>query len=175
MRAISMCAVIVMVALALAGIAVDSCAYGQGGGRADKDLLGKFCHKVAFVMDYEEEIALTEDQVKSIEDLKVNTRKNLIKVEADIDVVEIDIGEALNQDNIDVPAIDALIDKQYILKGEMAKNLAASFAALKVILTPEQKDKLKALLKARKEDVSGLDIRSTMRCPKCSSKMEKAP
>ncbi|MFH1189131.1 MAG: hypothetical protein V1682_00380, partial [Candidatus Omnitrophota bacterium] len=130
MRMRQIFAVIMAAALALAGSAAGSLAYDQYGSKAGKDLVGKFCHKVAFIMEHEKDIALTEEQVKSVEDIKLKTKKELIKAEADIDVVGIDIEQALHQDNIDVPATDALIDKQYDLKRDKAKVLAASFAGL---------------------------------------------
>ncbi|MFH1189628.1 MAG: hypothetical protein V1682_02930, partial [Candidatus Omnitrophota bacterium] len=90
-----------------------------------------------------------------------------------IDVVGIDIEQALHQDNIDVPATDALIDKQYDLKRDKAKVLAASFAGLKVVLTAEQKDKLKELWKTAYKEGNSSGTDGMMKSPKCSSNMEK--
>lgn len=173
MRMRLMYAVIVITALALAGAPADGSSNDKGG-KPGSNLVEKFCHKVSFTMENEKDLGLTEDQVKGIEDISLRTRKELIKMEADIDVVGIDIEEALYQDNIDVPAVAALIDKRYDLEKDKTKVLAASFAALKVILTPEQKDKIKELWKiSEKEESHRSDVRGMMKCPKCSAKMEK--
>ena len=54
-----------------------------------------------------------------------------------------DIKEAMWSDNLDLEAINTLIDKKYDLKKAKAKSSIADYAELKGILTEEQKAKMK--------------------------------
>ena len=82
-----------------------------------------------------------------IKTLKVEAKKELIRKNAEIKLLEIDIKSAMYADNIDVEAIGKLIDAKYDLKKEKAKNTINKYVELKGILTPEQKDTLKGLKK----------------------------
>ena len=62
-------------------------------------------------------------------------------------VIAVDIKKAMWQDEIDVSAVNALIDKKYSLKTEKAKMLVAAEVQLQSILTAEQKQELKQLKK----------------------------
>ena len=122
----------------------DSCR-GQAGFE------GKFCHKAHFILENEEELGLTAEQVGKIGDLKLQTKKALIKKEADIKVLALDVMAKLHADTIDTKAVSELIDKKYELKKEEAKLVVESIASLKGILTDEQTKKLKDLWKKCKK------------------------
>jgi Spy/CpxP family protein refolding chaperone len=115
----------------------------EKGGHGDfKD---QFCHKAMLLIKNQEELGLSDGQVRRIKDLKVSTEKDLIKKNAEIDILTIDIKAAMLEDRIDANAVTALIDKKYELKKENAKALVAAYVALTAILTEEQRKKLKAL------------------------------
>jgi Spy/CpxP family protein refolding chaperone len=113
---------------------------GGHGGFEDQ-----FCHKAMLIIKNQEELGLSYGQVKKIKYLKVSTEKDLIKKNAEIDILAIDIKAAMWEDKIDANAVNALIDKKYELKKENAKSLVAAYVALKTILTEEQQKKLNAL------------------------------
>ena len=94
---------------------------------------------------------ISDEQVKKIKGLKVSTKKDLIRKKADIDIVALDIKSALWEDEVDLATVNALIDRKYDLKKEKAKSLVAAYAALKGILTEEQRDKLKTLYRGGKD------------------------
>lgn len=113
----------------------------------DFSLKDQFYHKAHYILENQEALGLSEDQIEKIESLKLETKKGLILQEAEIEVLAIDIKSKLHEDTIDVKGIDALIDKKYDLKKANTKALIKSFADLKNLLTPEQKKTLKALWK----------------------------
>ena len=112
-----------------------------------KGLDEKIFYKAKIMLKNEDELDLSEEQVADIKKLKFDTKRELIKKSAEIDLVKIDIKEHLYTDKIDVAAIDPLIDKKYELKKNKAKYLVKQYAALKGILTDEQLGKLKTLCK----------------------------
>ena len=93
----------------------------------------------------EDELGLSDKQVAAIKELKFDTKRELVKRSAEIDLVKIDIKEKLYKDKVDVKGMDPLIDKKYELKKEKAKYLVKQYAALKGILTDKQLEEMKVL------------------------------
>ena len=104
-----------------------------------------------FLLKNKEELGLSDKQVGKIKDLKVNTKKNLIRKNAEIEILAIDIKAGLWKDTVDSAMLGKLIDKKYEIKKEKAKSTVNAYAALKNILTKGQKEKLKGLYKSRKD------------------------
>ena len=120
----------------------------HGGG-----LESKFSCKAGMILRNKEELSLTDEQMKRLKELKVATKKDLVRKNADIDILAIDIKSKLWEETIDTEAINALIDRKYEIKKAKAKALVAACAELKRILTEEQIGKLKALKeKCRMQD-----------------------
>ena len=128
-------------------------AYEHGKAKGHhKDFESKVFYKAYFLLKNQEELGLTDEQVEKIKDLKHKSKKELIKKEAEIDVLAVDIKAELYKDTVDRDALDALIDSKYELKKSKAKYLVETYAGLKGILTEEQKEKLKTLWgKCRKD------------------------
>jgi Spy/CpxP family protein refolding chaperone len=114
--------------------------------KSDKGLKEKFFHKAHFMLKNKKKLGLSTEQVKKIKDLKIKTKKDLIKRKASIDIIAIDVKVQLWEDVINAKAVNSLIDKKYELKKAKAKSLVGAYVALKNVLTEEQKEDLKALL-----------------------------
>ncbi len=114
------------------------------------DLESKFFYKAHKLLKKKEELGLTEKQVDKIVDLKVATKKDLIRKKADIEILALDIKSQLYEERINVRAVNDLIDKKYEIKKAKAKALVAACAELKGVLTKAQKEKLKWLYKESK-------------------------
>ncbi|MFC1666438.1 Spy/CpxP family protein refolding chaperone [Candidatus Omnitrophota bacterium] len=119
---------------------------GHGGG-----LETKFSYKAGLILKNQEDLGLSDEQAKKIKELKIATKKDLIRKKADIDILAIDIKSKLWEETVDINAINALIDKKYEIKKIKAKSLIAACAALKEILTKEQVKKLRTLYGKCKE------------------------
>ncbi len=100
-----------------------------------------FCN-LHLVMANQEKLDLSDDQVAKIKQLKISTKKDLIKRDAEIDLITVDIKSKLWEDKIDKESISKLIDQKYELKKEKAKSLIDAYAGLKNILSVEQNKKL---------------------------------
>jgi len=114
----------------------------QGGSKDCKEKIFLKAHKI---LKNKEELGLSDEQVQKIKDLKISAKKDLIRKEAEIDILKVDIKSEMYKDTIDVAAVNAFIDKKYDLKKEKTKSLIAAFVALKNILTEDQKKKLKEI------------------------------
>lgn len=112
-----------------------------------ENLSDKFFMKTMFILENSDEMALTEDQIQKIKNLKLETKKQLIRKEADIEIIELDINSKLMEDKINTQDIGKLIDQKMELKKQNMMVLVESYASLKNILTDEQKKALKDLHK----------------------------
>ena len=128
----------------------DHCPMMKGGGQKD-GLEEKFCHKAHFILENEEDLGLSDEQIGKIKDLKLETRKDLIKKDAEIETLALDIKAKLSEDVIDTKSAGELIDRKYELKKEKAKAIVEAIASLKNTLTEEQRKKLKGLWKKCKK------------------------
>jgi len=110
----------------------------------------KFYHKAHFVLVHKETAGLSDEQIQAIKDLKHETKKTLIKQQADIDILVVDIESKLRaHPTLDLEGINQLIDQKYEIKKSKVKGLASAFSQLKGIVTEEQWDKLKAVWKKK--------------------------
>jgi len=113
------------------------CPYSQGG-YSKHTLTDKFFHKYRWIMESRDEIGLTDDQASDLKSLKHDFKRSIILVEAQIDVLALDVRSAMHQNPIDVAAVNALVDKKYDLKKTKAKSSVEAVAKLKPMITAEQ-------------------------------------
>jgi len=106
-----------------------------------KSLNEKVLKKAYFFLKNADEIGLSDDQVMNVKEIKVAAKKEMIRKDADIELLKIDIKSKLYSDNINLDEINKLIDQKYKLKNEKAKYLVAKYAELKGMLTDEQMEK----------------------------------
>ncbi len=116
-----------------------------------KSMKEKFFKKVLMIYLYEDELKVNDKQLDQIKELKVALKKDLIQKKADIDVIKVDIRPLLYEDEIDVDAVNKLIDQKHEIKKAKSKKVVESFAKLKKILTKEQMDKLRKIFRDQKK------------------------
>jgi hypothetical protein len=116
----------------------------------------KVFKKLHVIMKNKDELKLSENQITEIRKLKVDAKKDLIRKKAEIDLISVDIKSKLWDETIDVSRINKLVDQKYDLKKEKTKSLIAAYAELKKILSKEQKEMLKGLMRHKE--------RMKMRC-----------
>lgn len=105
----------------------------------------KFFMKAHFILENKDEIGLTEEQVDQIVDLKVQAKKELIRKEADIEILGVDFWMKLKDNPVDVEAVNGIVDQKYELKKDKTKSFVGHYAKLKGILTEDQMKKVKEL------------------------------
>lgn len=119
------------------------------GGHGNME--GKFYKKAMLMIANQEELGLSDAEVKKIKELKVAIKKDLITKKAEIDLIAIDIKAAMWEDMVEIDSVNTLIDRKYELKKQKAKSLVAACVALKGMLTKEQIKLLKGLCKKGKK------------------------
>ena len=141
--------VLMFLALSVPGLMPAASAnhgYCHGGGRGMKgNFEGMFFFKSHFLLENAEQLALTEKQQEEIQNLKLEVKKSLIKQEAEVEVVELDIAQRVHGKVIDTEAVNKLIDQKFELKKTELKFIVESMAKLKQILSDEQYAKMKEL------------------------------
>jgi Spy/CpxP family protein refolding chaperone len=94
------------------------------------------------LMGMADNLELTKDQRKQMEDLSFTFRKGMIPVRAQLQVLRMDLQKMIRDDA--KPAdIDYQIDQIGRLRTQIQKEAVKHRMAMKSILTPEQRDKLK--------------------------------
>jgi Spy/CpxP family protein refolding chaperone len=109
------------------------------------DLADMFVFKAHFILANASDLGLSDDQMDKIMALKYGFKKSVIKNDADIESLVLDIKEELRKAEVDVAAVNTLIDKKYAAKAQRAKEIVSSCVSLKKVLTKEQMGKLKDL------------------------------
>jgi Spy/CpxP family protein refolding chaperone len=102
----------------------------------------KFYRQAGMIM---KKLDLSKEQMKEVKALKSEVKKDLIRQQAEIDLVKVDCMSEMRQDSIDTDAVNALIDKKYDAKKAKAKIVISGIAKLNNILTKEQKETLKEM------------------------------
>jgi len=116
----------------------------------------KFSKKALFFLKNQEELGLSDEQIEKIKNLKIKIKKDIIGKDAELEIVSLDLQSGLWKEKIDTIVLNELIDKKYDLKKGKAKFLVEAYAALKDILTEEQKENMKSVwMKCKKEMKKG--------------------
>ena len=102
--------------------------WGHGGGHGDGP--GKAMM---------EELALTKDQLKKMDEMRSTHRKEMIPIRAQLQVKQIELNELFTSDAA-IGTINSKIDEISKLKTDMAKKKAAHRVAMRQLLTPEQRE-----------------------------------
>lgn len=133
---------------------MDKCKMAGMHGKGDSKmgLEDTFSQKIHFIMANSDEIGLSAEQLEKIHALKYNVKKGVIKNDAEIDTLALDIKEALGKDNIDLSAVNSLIDKKYAVKAQKTKDIVAACADLKIILTKDQQNKMQEICSKRMKE-----------------------
>ena len=113
-------------------------------------IVDKIMKKAHFLLENKDEIGLSEEQVDTIHDLKLQVKKSLIRNEADMQIMMLDMKSKLGDETLDVEGLDAMIDQGMGQMAQTAKANVDVYAKLKAVLTPEQAEKAKALWTKKK-------------------------
>ena len=94
-----------------------------------------------------EEIKLTEQQREEMAKLRLENQKEMIKLRADLRLLQLDLETLLDTKEPDKAKVYAQIDKINNLSNEMTKKRIDFSLKRRAILTPEQWEKMKHLRK----------------------------
>ncbi len=135
----------------VSGLSTAYANHGGGHGSYGKSdgLEKKFCMKAHMIVEHADELGLSQEKVDAIKALKTETKKSLIRQDAEIEIIGMDIEEGLHAYPVNVEAVNKLVDQKYELKKAKTKALVEAIAKLKSQLSQDQYDKLKTLWKGK--------------------------
>ncbi len=128
----------------------------HASGYGKKGFKGKFYKKIKLIIKKSDELGISDEQLKQVKRLKSETKKSLIKQEADLESIKVDFDDEMEKENLDKNTINRLIDKKYEIKKNKAKTIIAALSDLDEILKKDQKEKLKDLCKEMMEQDTSL-------------------
>ena len=146
---------VVLLAVTLLLLTGSSVFAGMHKWMVDVGLEDKVMMKLHMIFEHKDDIGLTDKQMDQIKVLKIAMKKELIRKNADIEIVALDINVMLYDDKIDTDKINVMIGQKYELKKAKTKLLVKAYAGLKDILTAKQKDQLKEIYRSMKKDMGG--------------------
>ena len=124
------------------GTGMMMCGPGMGGGM----MMCGGKHKCAGgFLGMKEELGLTDAQVKKLKSMKMNQKKKAIDDGAEIQKIELELHELMGEDEIDIKAVDRIIDKIADQKAKIQKNCIRGMVDARKVLTSEQRKKLKGM------------------------------
>ena len=125
----------------------SECSKGDCGGEGGCPIMAAFKKKSHFFLENAQEIGLSDEQVTAIKAMKTQVKKWEIQQMAGMQIGMMDMEEKLHANPVDVEGLNAMIDQGMADMGKGAKELVATYAKLKAVLTPEQMTKAKAIWK----------------------------
>lgn len=142
---------LIVLAVAMGILLSSSAVHAEMGKKKEMSMQNKLMKKYHVIFQKSAELAVSKKQLEKIKVLKISMKKELIRKTADIEVVAVDIKAMMYDKEIDIKAVNSLIDKKYEIKKAKAKMLVKSCADLRAILTDKQKDKLKSIMKSKEK------------------------
>ncbi len=124
--------------------------WGRQGKAHGLSLEHKVYKKVMMIKHRQDELKFSDEDVQKAYDLKTALKKDLIKLETDLDIVALDIDKAMRAKTPDAQAISKLIDEKYEIKKKKAKRALEAYIAVKAMFSEEQRAKLRSLYKQKK-------------------------
>ena len=109
------------------------------------DMSKEFFKKVSFVLNRNAEFGMSDKQIEEVKDLDRKTRKQLIKLEADLKTVDMDLANEMKKTKLYINAVKSLIDTKYNLHKERDLLFIDAFIRLEAVFTPEQADEVKSV------------------------------
>jgi Spy/CpxP family protein refolding chaperone len=127
---------------------------GQGPGHGP-DIMGPGGdddgHRMMMEHDLLNQIGLTADQKAKIDVLNSEHQKAVIKQQADMKIMRVDLKTEMDKDTIDMAKIGELADKISKGQAELTKMKIMHAAQVESIMTKEQRTKLEQLRAERRQ------------------------
>lgn len=105
-------------------------------------IMERFSRERRRIIRYAEVLGLNDRQLKKIDELKLSLEKEMVLLNARVEVIDIDLRAALGEDSIDMNRVKKLIDEKYDIEKRRVEGQANAFANLKNILSRDQREKM---------------------------------
>ena len=103
----------------------------------------KVMAKAHWMLENKTTLGLSDEQVKTIEDLKTEMKKKQIRESAEMQISMMDMEAKLKEEKVDVNGLNKMIDQGMASMAQSAKENVQAYAKLKGMLSDDQWKKLK--------------------------------
>lgn len=100
---------------------------------------------ITLALQHKDQLGLSAEQVQRLEALRSDFQKEAIRRSADLQVAELELGELLRQDPVDLAKAEVALKKFEGLRTELRLARLKAIEQGKKVLTPEQRQKLDTL------------------------------
>jgi Spy/CpxP family protein refolding chaperone len=104
---------------------------------------------ISQMLSYKEQLGLSPEQVKKLEQLRDNFQRQSIRNEADTRIVELDIAALLDSPTVDVAKVEAKIREAEKLRADLRIARIRALEQAKAVLTAEQRKKFSDSVESR--------------------------
>jgi Spy/CpxP family protein refolding chaperone len=105
-----------------------------------------FRYGVTLTLQNAEKLGLTDKQKEQLEDIRRKYTKDIIRQDAELDIVELDIEKLLGEPAIDLAKVKDALKKIGDIKMQIRYLRVEAFVEARKVLTDEQREKLKKLM-----------------------------
>ena len=117
--------------------------YSSMGGHGSSMMHNSTGHLIRHLLKHEQDIGLTAEQVTKLKDMQLNLDKIRIKTEADIQVAERELKALMEDEKLDLGAIEAKLKQSGDLQVGLRMTSIKARRDVFALLTPEQRAKEK--------------------------------
>jgi len=128
---------------------------GYGRGRMGM-LHGSTTHMLRHMLKHEKDIGLNADQVAKLKEMQLNLDKTRIKTEADIMILQREIKALVEDEKSDLGAIEGKLKQSEDLEVGLRMTAIKTRRDAMGLLTPEQRDKEKAVHEKMMQEHKGM-------------------
>lgn len=122
----------------------------SGGGHGDKQsqcpIVNALLTQAHTALEHWKDLGLSADQVKTIREIKVEAKKFNIRMNAEMQIAEIDMKMKFKADEFDGESLKKMIDQMAVQMPEGGKKAVDWYASFRSTLKADQWQKLKELL-----------------------------
>ena len=115
-------------------------------GSMQYGIKGSFFMSVQRILEKRDELGLSDEQVKKIKNLTAEVQKEMIKQDAEIKTLKVEINTLMWEAPLDTETANNLLAEKYKLAKDKAKYLVSAHDRLNKILTEEQLKKVRPVM-----------------------------
>ncbi len=119
--------------------------YGGMHGGTDCTMINRYLKGANFYLLHEEELSLSEKQVKALKSIRDDHRKDIIKKRAELEELQLDFDNILSEDNIDLSRAKSLNKKIALFQAELRFGRIETRIKAEKVLSKEQHNKLESM------------------------------
>lgn len=111
----------------------------SGHQKSKECKVGELKDQMKILWTNQEALKISDQQLDTIKDIKHEAVKQLIQLQADKEIIAVDLKSFMNEDVIDVNKVNPLIDEKYRAKAEIKKAYTKAVSDVQQVLNAQQR------------------------------------